>query len=49
MDGSTLWVASESIEQSCTLDEYLAAPIGSCGDTRTALANWGTRVTGLRF
>jgi len=49
MDGGTLWVASESIEQSCTLDEYLTAPIGSCGDTRTALANWGTRVTGLRF
>lgn len=49
MDGSTLWVASESIEQSCTLDEYLVGEIGSCGGTRTALANWGTRVTGLRF
>jgi hypothetical protein len=49
MDGNTLWLASESIEQSCTLDEYLTDPIGSCGGTRTALANWGTRVTGLRF
>ncbi len=49
MDGSTLWIASETIEQSCTLDEYLTGSIGSCGGTRTALANWGTRVTGLRF
>ncbi len=48
-DGDTLWVASESIEQSCTLAEYLTAPIGSCGATRTALANWGTRVTGLHL
>ena len=23
MDGDTLWLASETIEQSCTLDEYL--------------------------
>ena len=49
MDGDTLWLASESIEQTCTLGAYLMAPIGSCGGTRTALANWGTRVTGLKF
>ena len=49
MDGDTLWIASESIEQSCTLAEYLTSPIGSCGRTRTALANWGTRVSALKF
>ena len=49
MDGDTLWLASESIEQSCTLDQYLTGPIGSCGGTRTALANWGTRVSSLNI
>jgi hypothetical protein len=51
MDGDTLWLASESIEQSCTLDEYIGdgSAIGSCGGTRTALANWGTRVSSLNI
>jgi hypothetical protein len=54
MDGDTLWVASESIEQSCTLDEYLdftdfPANIGLCGGTRNAFANWGTRVSALNI
>ena len=54
MDGDTLWLASESIEQSCTLDEYLDLAnfpdtVGSCGGTRTALANWGTRVSALQI
>ena len=49
MDGDTLWLASESIEQSCTLDQYLTGAIGSCGGTRTALANWGTRVSSLNI
>jgi hypothetical protein len=53
MDGNTLWVASESIEQRCTLAEYIGPPdlsaVGSCGGTRTALANWGTRVTALHL
>ena len=49
MDGNTLWLASESIEQSCTLGAYLTGTIGSCGGTRTALANWGTRVTSLNI
>ena len=49
MDGNTLWVASETIEQRCTLAQYLGdgSDIGSCGGTRTALANWGTRVSRL--
>jgi len=54
MDGDTLWLASESIEQSCTLDEYLDLDnfpdtVGSCGGTRTALANWGTRVSAINI
>ncbi len=48
-DGDTLWVASETIEQTCTLEEYLTDPIGSCDGTRTALANWATRVTALHL
>ena len=49
MDGDRLWLASESIEQSCTLTQYLTRPIGSCSGTRTALANWGTRVSSLNI
>jgi len=47
LDGKNIWIASEYIGQSCTLTQWLAAPIGSCGGTRTALANWGTRLTKL--
>jgi hypothetical protein len=43
--GKDIWVASEFIGQTCTLPQYLAAPIGSCGATRTALANWYTRIS----
>ena len=49
MDGNTLWVASETIEQSCTLGQYLSGAIGSCGATRTALANWSTRVSAVNI
>jgi hypothetical protein len=49
MDGDTLWLANESIEQSCTLAQWLSGALGSCGGTRTALANWATRITGLSF
>jgi hypothetical protein len=45
LDGSSIWIASESIEQTCTLTEYLTGAIGSCGGTRSSLANWGTRIT----
>ena len=40
-----LWVANEWIAQSCTFAQYQAAPFGQCGGTRTALANWSTRIT----
>jgi hypothetical protein len=45
VDGSKIWIASEYIGQSCTLAQYEKAPFGTCGNTRTALANWGTRVS----
>ena len=44
-DGSSIWIASEYIAQTCDLTEYLTGPIGSCGGTRTALANWATRIS----
>ena len=42
--GSNVWIASEYIGQSCTLSEYLRSNF-RCGNTRTALANWGTRIS----
>ena len=48
VDGSTIWIASEYIGQTCTLDQYQAAPFGQCGGTRTALANWGTRISRVK-
>jgi hypothetical protein len=45
VDGSKIWIASEYIGQTCTLAQYEATPFGSCGGTRTALANWGTRIS----
>jgi hypothetical protein len=45
IDGRNIWIASEYIGQTCTLAKYQAAPFGSCDGTRTALANWGTRIS----
>jgi hypothetical protein len=42
--GSNVWIASEYIGQSCTLSEYLNTAF-RCGNTRTALANWDTRIS----
>lgn len=47
VDGKSIWIASEYISQTCTLAVYLTRPIGSCGGTRTLLANWATRITKL--
>lgn len=44
-DGRSIWVASEYISQSCTLDEYVQAPFGTCGGTRTEYTNWATRIS----
>ncbi len=48
-DGNTLWIASEWIGQTCNFDQYVNGfvAIGSCGGTRTSLANWSTRVSKL--
>jgi hypothetical protein len=48
VDGSNIWIASEYIGQTCTLAQYTATPFGSCGGTRTALANWGTRISKIK-
>jgi hypothetical protein len=45
VDGNSIWIASEYIAQTCTLAQYLTSPIGSCGGTRTSLANWATRIS----
>ena len=45
-DGN-IWLASEYIGQTCTLAQYLTGAIGSCGGTRTSLANWGTSITAV--
>jgi len=46
--GGGVWLASEYIGQSCDLSTYLSVFQGrlfTCGNTRTALANWGTRIS----
>jgi hypothetical protein len=51
-DGSTIWIASEYIGQTCTFAQYTVGvsatslgAFGSCSGTRTSLANWGTRIS----
>ncbi len=44
VDGNNIWIASEYIGQTCNLAQYLATG-ASCGGTRTALANWDTRIS----
>lgn len=44
VDGSNIWMASESIEQTCTFSEYVASSF-TCGLTRTSLGNWATRIS----
>jgi hypothetical protein len=39
-----LWVANEWIAQSCTFAQFQATNF-RCGDTRTLLANWSTRIS----
>jgi hypothetical protein len=49
VDGKSIWIASEYIAQTCTFAEYVSGAVGSCGGTRTALGNWGTRISRLNF
>jgi hypothetical protein len=48
VDGNTIWIASEYIAQTCTLAQYETTPFGSCGGTRTALANWSTHISDIQ-
>ncbi len=41
-ESGNLWFATETINQSCTFDDFLNDT--SCGHTRTILANWGTTI-----
>jgi hypothetical protein len=43
VDGDTVWIANEYIAQTCTLAQWIANT--TCGNTRSALANWATRIT----
>ncbi len=43
--GNSVWIASEYIGQRCSVAQYEATPFGSCNSTRTALANWFTRIS----
>jgi hypothetical protein len=45
VDGGSIYIANQYIEQGeCTLEQFIATGF-TCGDTRTTLANWSTRVT----
>jgi hypothetical protein len=51
-DGSSIWIASEYVAQTCTYSQYYPAPpslagFGSCSGTRTSLANWATQISKL--
>jgi hypothetical protein len=45
-DGTYLWIASEYINQTCTLSDYIASGF-NCGGTRASLGNWATRISQL--
>jgi hypothetical protein len=45
-DGHSIWLATEYIAQTCTIDQYLADT--SCGHTRSSLANWGSFISKVR-
>jgi hypothetical protein len=44
VDGTSIWLASEYIANACSYSDWLATNF-RCGDTRTSLANWSTRIT----
>ena len=41
-----LWIASEDINQTCTLNEFLQDL--TCGGTRAPLGNWSTQITQIK-
>jgi hypothetical protein len=42
VDGDSIWFAQEYIGQTCAVPQYLTDP--TCGQTRAAQGNWGTRI-----
>jgi hypothetical protein len=42
--GNQVWIASEYIGQTCSFKTYVATNF-RCGNTRTALGNWDTRIS----
>jgi len=42
--GSNIWIASEYIGQTCSFADFLKTNF-RCGNTRTALGNWDTRIS----
>jgi hypothetical protein len=44
--GSTIWLATEYIGQSCSFREFQTDD-QTCGDTRAPLINWGTRIAAV--
>ena len=45
-DGTYLWIASEYVNQTCTLSQFVSSNF-TCGNTRTILGNWSTRISRL--
>jgi len=43
-DGNAIWIASEYVNQTCTYATFLNSNF-RCSNTRTQLANWGTRIS----
>lgn len=46
IDGSNIWIASEYIGQTCDFTTFVNTNF-RCGNTRTLLGNWDTRITKL--
>jgi len=43
-DGNSIWIASEYVNQTCDFATWLGSGF-RCGNTRTQLANWSTRIS----
>jgi hypothetical protein len=43
-ESGNLWLATETINQSCSFSQFLTSPAFTCGGTRTIYANWGTTI-----
>jgi hypothetical protein len=46
VDGDSIWIASEYVAQTCTFAEFVRTNF-TCGNTRTILGNWSTRISKL--